>query len=186
MKVDKKRCAWVNLNNPLYVRYHDEEWGVPEHDDKKLYELFILECFQAGLSWECILNKREAFRSAFDGFDIDKICEYREDKISLLMNNVGIIRNRRKIEAAVTNSRVFKAIQKEFDSFDKYLLGFSGDRIIIEDYTLRTTSPLSDTLSADLKKRGMKFVGSTTIYAFLQAIGIINAHGKECFLNCPM
>ncbi len=178
----KRRCAWVNLKNPAYVCYHDEEWGVPLHDDKGLYELLILESFQAGLSWECILNKREAFRSAFDGFDIDKVCAYDENKIIALMCNQGIIRNRRKIEAAISNSRVFKEIQKDCGSFDKYLWGFANGKSVVEEYTFRTTSPLSDTISADLKKRGMKFVGSTVIYAYLQSCGIIHAHGKECDL----
>lgn len=179
----KQRCAWVNMKNPLYIQYHDNEWGVPEHQDEKLYELLILESFQAGLSWECILNKRKAFREAFDGFDIDKVCEYGDDKIAELMSNPGIIRNRRKIEAAITNSRIFKDIQKEYGSFDTYLWGFSNGKTVTEPYTLRTTSPLSDAISADLKKRGMKFVGSTIIYAYLQSMGIINAHGDECDLH---
>ncbi len=176
------RCAWVNMKNPLYIRYHDEEWGVPENDDKKLYELLILECFQAGLSWECILGKREAFREAFDGFDINKVCKYGEDKIAELMNNAGIIRNRRKIEAAITNSHIYKEIQKEYGSFDTYLWGFVDGKTVVEPYNIRTTSPLSDAISNDLKKRGMKFVGSTVIYAYLQSLGIINAHGSECDL----
>lgn len=179
----ENRCAWVNMKNPLYIAYHDNEWGVPEHRDDMLYELLILESFQAGLSWECILNKREAFREAFDGFDIDKVCEYSEDKIAALMDNPAIIRNRRKIEAAITNSRIFKEIQKEYGSFDNYLWGFANRKTVIEPYTLRTTSPLSDTISDDLKKRGMKFVGSTVIYAYLQSIGIINGHGCECDLH---
>ncbi len=174
------RCAWVNLKNPTYVRYHDEEWGVPLHDDKGLYELLILESFQAGLSWECVLNKREAFRVAFNGFDIDKVCLYDEAKIDELMGDTGIIRNRRKIDATVTNSRVFKSIQQEFGSFDAYIWSFSDNKTVREEYTLRTTSPLSDTIATDLKKRGMKFLGSTTIYAYLQSVGIINGHGKEC------
>ena len=156
---------------------------MPEHRDKRLYELLILESFQAGLSWECILNKREAFREAFDEFEIDKVCAYGEDKVAELMSNPKIIRNRRKIEAAVTNSRIFKEIQKEYGSFDTYLWGFANGKTVIEPYTLRTTSPLSDTISADLKKRGMKFVGSTIIYAYLQSLGIINAHGSECDLH---
>ena len=179
----KNRCGWVNMKNPLYVAYHDNEWGVPEHRDDKLYELLILESFQAGLSWECILNKREAFREAFDSFDIDKVCEYGEDKISALMDNPAIIRNRRKIEATITNSRIFKEIQKEYGTFDSYLWGFADEKTVTEPYTLRTTSPLSDTISADLKKRGMKFVGSTIIYSYLQAVGIINGHGCECDLH---
>ncbi len=183
MSEPKNRCGWVNMKNPLYVAYHDNEWGVPEHRDEMLYELLILESFQAGLSWECILNKREAFREAFDGFDIDKVCEYSEDKITTLMDNPAIIRNRRKIEAAIANSHIFKEIQKEYGSFDSYLWDFSDNKTVIEPYTLRTTSPLSDTISADLKKRGMKFVGPTVIYAYLQSIGIINAHGCECDLH---
>lgn len=176
------RCNYVNMKNPLYVRYHDEEWGVPEHSDQKLYELLILECFQAGLSWECILNKRENFRSAFDGFDLDKVCAYDETKCAELLNNPGIIRNRRKIQAAIDNSHVFRDIQKEFGSFDAYIWGFTNGKTIVEDYHLRTTSPLSDTVSKDLKKRGMRFVGSIIIYSYLQAIGILNAHGEECDL----
>ncbi len=178
----KNRCEWVNMKNPLYIAYHDNEWGVPEHDDKKLYELLILESFQAGLSWECILNKREAFRVAFDGFDAHKVCNYGEEKTAELMSNSAIIRNRRKIEATIANSRIFKEIQKEYGSFDTYLWSFTDNKIIIEDYTLRTTSPLSDTISNDLKKRGMKFVGSTIIYSYLQAVGIINGHGCGCDL----
>lgn len=175
-----ERCAWVNLNNPLYVRYHDEEWGVPLHDDGALYELLILESFQAGLSWECVLNKREAFRQAFDGFDAQKVAAYDEDKIDALMQDPGIIRNRRKLSAAVKNSRVFLEIRKEHGSFDAYLWGFTGGKVLCEEYTLRTTSPLSDAISADLKRRGMTFVGSTIIYSYLQAVGILNGHGKEC------
>ncbi len=179
----KNRCGWVNMKNPLYVAYHDKEWGVPEHDDKKLYELLILESFQAGLSWECVLNKREAFREAFDGFNIHRVCEYGDDKIAELMDNLAIIRNRKKIEATITNSRIFKEIQKEYGTFDSYLWGFTDGKTVIEPYTLRTTSLLSDTISADLKKRGMKFVGSTIIYSYLQAVGIINGHGYECDLH---
>ena len=179
----KNRCGWVNMKNPLYVAYHDNEWGVPEHRDDKLYELLILESFQAGLSWECILNKRVAFREAFNGFDINRVCEYGEDKIAELMDNPAIIRNRRKIEATITNSHIFKEIQKQYGSFDSYLWGFTDGKTVIEPYTLRTTSPLSDTISTDPKKRGMKFVGSTIIYSYLQAVGIINGHGCECDLH---
>ena len=174
------RCAWVNLKNPLYIRYHDEEWGVPLHDDGVLYELLLLESFQAGLSWECILNKREAFRQAFDGFDPHKVAAYGEEKIEALMQNPAIIRNRRKIAAAVNNSRIFLEIQAECGAFDAYLQDFTGGNTFYEEYTLRTTSPLSDRISADLKRRGMTFVGSTVIYAYLQSIGVINAHGPEC------
>ncbi len=174
------RCAWVNLKNPLYIRYHDTEWGVPQHRDEKLFELLLLECFQAGLSWECILNKREGFRRAFDGFDAQKISRYDEEKCAQLLSDPDIVRNRRKIRAGVNNSRVFLQIQKEYGSFDAYIWGFTKGKTIVEPYDVRTTSPLSDQISADLKKRGMTFVGSTIVYSFLQAIGILNAHGREC------
>lgn len=177
-----KRCSWANPKNPLYIKYHDEEWGRPLHDDARLLELLILESFQAGLSWECILNKREAFRKAFAGFDRDSIIAFDDTKIEELMNTPGIIRNRRKIEAAVTNTVVFKMIQEKFGSFDAYLSRFCPKEPII-DHT-STTSPISDALSADLRKRGMKFVGSTTIHAFLQSIGIFNSHETYCFLYC--
>ena len=179
-----KRCHWVNMGNPLYVRYHDEEWGKPEHDDKKLYEMLVLESFQAGLSWECILNKRENFRRAFSQFDMDKILCFTRSDVDRLAADAGIIRNRRKIEAAIANSHVFKSIQQEWGSFDRYIWHFTHGETIVESYTERTTSPLSDEVSKDLRRRGMKFVGSTTIYALLQSIGVINAHGEECDL-CP-
>lgn len=174
------RCAWLNLNNPLYVHYHDHEWGVPVHDDQKLFEMLMLECFQAGLSWECILNKQAHFRAAFDNFDIDKISRYDDKKCQELLANPKIIRNRLKIKACVQNSIVFKKIQEEFTSFDTYIWSFTNGQTLIEDYTIRTRSPLSDAIAQDLKKRGMTFLGSTTIYAYLQSIGILNAHGKEC------
>ena len=175
-----KRCFWANPKNPLYIKYHDEEWGLPVHDDAKLLELLILECFQAGLSWECVLNKREAFRKAFDGFDRDTILAYDEKKIDELMSTSGIIRNRAKIKAAISNTSVFKSIQEEFGSFDAYLLGFCPKEPVF-DHT-STTSTISDSLSADLRKRGMKFVGSTTIHAFLQSIGVFNSHESDCYL----
>lgn len=175
------RCKWVNLKNENYVKYHDEEWGRPLYDDKKLYELLILESFQAGLSWECILNKRDKFRRAFDNFDIERIISYDENKICDLMNDPGIVRNRRKILATINNSIVFVSIQNEFGTFAKYIWSFTKNEIVFEEYTLRTTSPLSDEISKDLKKRGMTFVGSTIIYSYLQAIGIINGHTKDCF-----
>jgi len=182
------RCAWVNLKNPRYIQYHDTEWGVPEHDDRKLFELLILESFQAGLSWECILNKRENFRAAYDGFEIEKVCGYDEAKCAELLENPGIIRNRLKVKASVRNSQVFREIQREFGSFDAYLWGFTGGKAVSEEYTVRTTSPLSDRISKDLKKRGMTFVGSTVIYSYLQAVGVINGHGKECdcFAGSPV
>ena len=174
------RCRWANPQNERYIRYHDEEWGVPVHDDKKLFEMLILECFQAGLSWECVLNKREAFRAAFDGFDLDKVCAYDEARLEELQNDPGIIRNRLKIQAAVTNARIFRDIRREYGSFSDYLWHFADGKIIREND--RTTSPLSDAVSKDLKKRGMKFVGTTVIYAYLQAVGVISAHTDECFL----
>lgn len=174
------RCRWVNLKNPLYIEYHDKEWGVPCHDEHMLYELLILECFQAGLSWECILNKRQGFRKAFDDFDIDKVVLYDEAKQRELLEDVSIVRNKLKVKASITNSVIFKQIQREFGSFDRYIWGFTDGKVIREEYTLRTTSPLSDRISEDLRKRGMKFVGSTIIYSYLQAVGIINGHGKEC------
>ncbi len=173
------RCSWVNLDNPLYVDYHDNEWGIPEHNDTKLFEMLILECFQAGLTWECVLNKRENFRKAFDNFDMQKISKYDDAKCEQLLST-PIIRNRLKIKATVTNSRIFMKIQKEFGSFDAYIWGFTNGKVINESCDIRSTSPLSDEISKDLKKRGMKFVGSTIIYAYLQAIGILNAHTPDC------
>ena len=175
-----ERCKWCNLNNPLYVKYHDEEWGVLNTDEHYLYEMLILESFQAGLSWECVLNKRADFEVAYDNFDIDKIVKYDDFKIDELINNKKIIRNRLKIKASINNSIIFKSIQKEYGGFYNYLLTFNKGKIIYE-YD-KTTNELSDALSKDLIKRGMKFVGSTIIYSYLQAIGIINSHFKYCFL----
>ena len=174
------RCRWCNLNNETYVRYHDEEWCRPCFDEKYLYEMLILESFQAGLSWECVLNKREAFRLAFDNFDIDKICSYGEEKIAERLDNKDIIRNKLKIRAAVNNSLIFRDIQRQYGSFYNYLKTFTGEKTYYE--TGRTTSALSDELSGDLQKKGMKFVGSTIIYSYLQAIGIICSHDKDCWL----
>ena len=174
------RCRWVNLKNPLYVRYHDEEWGIPQHGDQMLFELLILEGFQAGLSWECVLNKRERFRTAYDGFDPEKVSRYGEEKIQALLADPGIVRNRAKVRASVVNAGAFLNIQAEYGSFDRYIWGFTEGKTVCEGYALRTTSPLSDEISKDLKKRGMKFVGSTLIYSYLQAIGVINGHGPEC------
>ena len=176
-----KRCPWVNLKNPVYVRYHDEEWSVPCHDDHALYELLILESFQAGLSWECVLNKRENFRRAYGGFDVDKVAAYGEEEIAALLADPGLIRNRLKVRASVRNSVVFKAIRAEFGSFDRYLWGFTDGKPRREDCALRTSSPLSDAISKDLKKRGMTFVGTTIIYSYLQAVGVLAAHTADCF-----
>ena len=179
--MDKKiRCKWCNLKNEMYIKYHDEEWGVPNFTDSYLYEMLVLESFQAGLSWECVLNKREHFREAFDNFDIDKVCNYDDEKVQELLENKGIIRNRLKIRATITNSKIFQEIQREYGTFYAYLQKFTQDTIVYE--IDRTTSELSDRISKDLQKRGMKFVGSTIIYSYLQAIGVIYAHEKECFL----
>ena len=175
-----KRCKWCNLDNNLYVKYHDEEWGSPIYDDNKLFELLILESFQAGLSWECVLNKREYFRVAFDNFDYNKISKYNDDRIKELLENKNIIRNKLKIKAAINNSKIFIDIQKEYGSFSKYIWSFTNNKIIYE-YD-KTSSKLSDTISNDLKNRGMKFVGTVIIYSYLQAVGIINSHEKGCFL----
>ena len=158
------RCKWCNLNNQKYIKYHDNEWGRQNIDDKYLFEMLILESFQAGLSWECVLNKREDFRKAFDNFNINK----------------KIIRNKLKINATINNSKIFKEIQSEYGSFYNYLKIFTKDKVIYE--IGKTTNQLSDEISKDLQKRGMKFVGSTIIYSYLQAIGIIYSHDKECFL----
>lgn len=176
-----KRCNWVNEKNDLYVKYHDEEWGVSSYDDNYLFEMLLLESFQAGLSWECILNKRESFREAFDDFDYKKIACYDDKKINSLLNNSGIIRNKLKIKAAINNARIFMNIQKDYKTFSNYIWGFNNNEIVVnKDDNFRTTSPLSDKISNDLKRRGMKFVGSTIIYSYLQAIGIINDHELNC------
>ena len=160
------RCSWVN-DDPLYIDYHDHEWGKPVYDDQKLYEMFLLETFQAGLSWITILHKREAFKEAFDQFDVNKIAMYDDCKINELMNNPKIIRNSRKIKAAVKNAQIFIEIQKEYGSFSKYLWAYTNDKIIYEKKENETTSTLSDQISKDLKKKGMSFVGSITIYSYL-------------------
>ena len=175
-----KRCKWCNLKNPIYIQYHDEEWGVPNFDEQYLFEMLILESFQAGLSWECVLNKRGAFRKAFDGFNAEKIAVYDDNKIAELQNNKDIIRNKLKIQATVNNAKIFLEIQKEYGSFRDYLKVFTGEQQIIE--VDKTTSTLSDALSTDLVRRGMKFVGSTIIYSYLQAIGVISSHEEECFM----
>ena len=177
---NKKRCKWCNLKNELYIKYHDEEWSVPNFEEKYLYEMLILESFQAGLSWECVLNKKESFREAFDNFDIDKICNYGENKIEESLKNEKIIRNKLKIKAAINNSKIFKEIQKEYGSFYNYLRKYTKDETIIE--IDKTTSELSDAISKDLQTKGMKFVGSTIIYSYLQAIGVIYSHEKDCYL----
>ena len=204
------RCKWCNLKNPKYVAYHDNEWGKLDEkstDDKYLFEMLTLESFQAGLSWECVLNKREDFRFAYDGFDLEKVCGYGEKKIAELLANPKIIRNRLKIKSSISNARIFRTICLEYGSFfsflkkflDEYLCktaasenknakieiveeksDFSGIKIIHE--TGKATNGLSDAISAELKKRGMKFMGGTIVYSFLQAIGVIFSHEEGCFL----
>ena len=176
----KNRCAWCNLKNEIYVDYHDNEWCVPNFKDEYLYETLILESFQAGLSWECVLNKRENFRKAYDNFDIEKVVNYGENKIEELLANENIIRNKLKIRASIKNSIIFMDIVKEFGSFYAYLSTFISVVPLYE--TGRTRNELSDAISADLKSRGMTFVGSVIIYSYLQAVGIIYSHEPDCFL----
>lgn len=178
----KKRCFWVDEKSEIYVKYHDEEWGVPKYDDKELFELLILESFQAGLSWLTILKKREAFRDAFDNFDVIKISKYDDKKINKLLKNEKIIRSKSKINAAVNNAKIYIEIQKEFGSFSDYIWGFTNNKVIKRTTEeLPISSPLSDEISKDLKKRGMKYVGTVIIYSYLQAIGIVDDHDKNCF-----
>lgn len=176
----KKRCEWCNLKNTLYIEYHDNEWCVPNFNDKYLYEMLLLESFQAGLSWECVLNKRDSFRKAYDNFDLNRVISYDDNKVNELLSNKDIIRNKRKINASINNSKIFKTIVDEYGSFYNYLRTFTEDRTIYE--TNKTTNDLSDALSKDLQNRGMTFVGSVIIYAYLQAIGVIYSHDKDCYL----
>ncbi|MCE4565684.1 DNA-3-methyladenine glycosylase I [Maribellus sp. CM-23] len=179
-----KRCDW-STSNELMIRYHDEEWGVPLHDDRKLFEFFVLEGFQAGLSWQIVLNKRENFRKAFDHFDPKLVARYDEKKLEELGNDASIIRNRQKIAACVNNAQRFLEIQKEFGSFDHYIWGFVDHKPVVNAFASQKELPakteLSDKISADLKKRGFKFVGSTVIYAHMQATGMVNDHLTNCF-----
>ena len=179
-----KRCRWADPSSELYTAYHDNEWGRPEHDDRKLFEMLILEGFQAGLSWLTILKKREAFRAAFDNFEPAVVAQYGPEKVEALMSDAGIVRNRRKIMAATQNARVFLTIQAEFGSFDRYLWGFTGGKVILNtDDEMRARTELSDRISKDLKRRGMNFVGTTIIYSFLQATGVVNDHELACFCH---
>lgn len=174
------RCRWANPANPLYVRYHDEEWGIPVHDDHRLFEMLVLESFQAGLTWECVLNRRESFRAAFCGFDLDSVCAFDEAQVERLCHDAGIIRNGRKIRAAVANARVFRAIRDAHGSFDAYLWGWSEGRVLRERGLVQ--SPLSRALARDLGRRGMTFVGPVMMYAYLQAVGVVDGHEEGCFL----
>ena len=178
------RCKWFE-KDPLYIKYHDTEWGVPVNDEQKLFECLLLETFQAGLSWITVLRKRENFRNAFDHFDYHKIALYDEDKIQELLQDTGIVRNKLKVRAAVSNAKAFMEVQKEFGSFDKYIWSFVDGTTIQNHWTtikeLPATTEISDILSKDLKKRGFKFVGSTIVYAYMQATGMVNDHTIDCF-----
>lgn len=182
----KNKCEWC-LSSELYERYHDEEWGVPVYDDNKLFEMLLLETFQAGLSWITILKRREGFREAFDNFDYHKIKDYDNTKVNHLIENASIIRHRLKIEATILNAKAFINIQNEFGSFSNYIWGYTDNKIVYNNpRSLReipANNELSDKISKDLKKRGFKFVGSTIVYAMLQAIGIINDHTNYCWKN---
>lgn len=175
-----QRCFWCNMKNPKYIEYHDNEWGKLRLDDAYLFEMLLLESFQAGLSWECVLNKREYFRDAFDFFDYEKISLYGEEKVKELTENPKIIRNKLKIKSSIENAKIFIDIQNEYGSFLNYLKLFWDGNVIYDNVSL--TSPISDSISKDMKNRGMKFLGSTVVQSFLQAVGIINAHTNECFL----
>jgi len=180
-----KRCAWVSISNPLMVQYHDREWGVPVHDDRRHYEFLVLEAAQAGLSWSIVLNKREGYRRAFSEFDPAKVARYTEKRIQKLTLDPAIIRNRMKIESAIRNARAFLAVQEEFGSFDAYGWQFVDGRPKLNRWKVMgqipPTSPESDAFSKDLKRRGFSFVGSTVIYAHMQAVGMVNDHLVDCF-----
>jgi DNA-3-methyladenine glycosylase I len=180
----KNRCEWCG-DDPLYCSYHDEEWGVPLHDDRRLFELVVLEGAQAGLSWITILRKRENYRAAFDNFEVEKVASYGEEKITELLGNAGIVRNKLKINSAISNAKAFIEVQREFGSFDSYIWQFTGGKTITNSFNTMTEIPAtsleSDAMSKDLKKRGFKFVGSTICYAFMQSIGMVNDHKMNCF-----
>ncbi|HVW71212.1 MAG TPA: DNA-3-methyladenine glycosylase I [Steroidobacteraceae bacterium] len=185
-RTGKNRCRWVPLDDPDYVRYHDEEWGQPVHDDRLLFEMLILEGAQAGLSWSTILRKRAAYRRAFASFDPKKVARFDRERRARLLQDPGIVRNRLKIEATVTNAQAFLELQKELGSFDRYLWSFVDGRPVVRGTEPRTSvttrTQLSDRISKDLKKRGFRFVGTTIIYAYLQAVGIVNDHAPDCFM----
>ena len=181
---EKKRCSWAE-GNQLEKDYHDTEWGVPVHDDKVLFEFLILEGAQAGLSWSTILNKREGYREALDGFDTQKISNYKEDKVAELLANPGIVRNKLKVNSTISNARLFIEVQKEFGSFDAYIWQFVGGKPIVNSWNSVSEVPVStlesDAMSKDLKKRGFKFIGTTICYAYMQAMGMVNDHTSDCF-----
>lgn len=180
----ERTCSW-STKDPLLIEYHDKEWGVPIHDDRRIFEFLVLEGFQAGLSWLTVLRKRENFRNAFDDFDFNRIAGYDGRKINSLLKDAGIIRNRLKIAASIENAKAFIQVRKEFGTFDKYIWSFTDGKLIVNKFTSLSQIPaktrLSDTISKDLKKRGFKFVGSTIIYAYMQATGIVNDHIRSCF-----
>lgn len=183
--MNKSRCQWVN-SDPLYIEYHDQEWGVPVYDEQKLFEFLLLEGAQAGLSWITILKRRENYRQAFDEFNPQKIAKYNEKKLATLLTDVGIIRNRLKIQAAVLNAQAFLQVKEEFGSFSDYIWQFVEGKPILNHWPdmskVPVSTPISDAMAKDLKKRGFKFVGTTICYAFMQAVGMVNDHTKDCFL----
>lgn len=179
-----KRCFWVDEKSEIYKKYHDEEWGKPKFDDRDLFELLILEGFQAGLSWLTVLKKREAFKIAYENFDVQKVAEFGENKIAEMLANKDIIRSEQKIRASILNAKIFIQIQKEFGSFSNYIWGFTENKVVVNTTgKIIVSNELSDKISKDLKKRGMKYVGTVIIYSYLQAIGIVNDHDKDCFLS---
>ena len=184
-KAEKKRCGWSRLSNPRYLKYHDEQWGVPLHAERKLFEMLVLEGQQAGLSWETILNKRENFRKAFDGFDPKRVARFGESRVRRLLRDAGIIRNRMKIRAAIANARAFLNVQRECGTFDRYIWNFAEGKPVPNRWKTRKQVPArttaSDAMSKDLKQRGFRFVGSTICYAFMQAVGMVNDHTTDCF-----
>jgi len=176
-----KRCKWVNLDNKLYIDYHDNEWGKPSYDDNHLFEMLVLEMFQAGLTWECILNKREYFKEAFDNFNYNIIKDYDDKKIEELMSNKNIIRNRLKIESAINNAKAFIKVREEYNTFSNYIWSFTNNKIIYNtDDNIKVSSSLSDEITKDMKVKGFKFLGTKIIYSYLEAIGIINDHELNC------
>lgn len=183
--MEKTRCGWAQKATPLDIEYHDQEWGVPVHEDQVLFEFLVLEGMQAGLSWTTILHRRETMRTAFDNYDLQKISHYKQDKIDALLLDSGIIRNKLKVNAVITNARLFLEIQKEFGSFDNYLWSYVHHQPVVGHWKTQkdvpVSTPLSDALSKDLKKRGFKFVGTTIMYAYLQAMGVVNDHEVTCF-----
>ncbi len=180
-----KRCSWCGQNDELYIKYHDEEWGVPVHDDIKHFEFLVLEINQAGLSWKTVLKKRDNYKKAYDNFDLLRVARYDDHKIIQLLNNASIIRNRKKIEASIHNAKRFLEIQREFGSFDSYIWGFVNYQPVVNawkrDLDIPSSTILSDAISSDLKRRGFKFIGSIIVYAHLQAVGIVNDHIVDCF-----